>query len=152
MYELLLCRQDNCSLEFQGSLKLTLKFKVHSRSRGPAQKVSRVFKVEGNQKISRGKSSWSWKTLNFKARMRVHISRELHIKARVERFEISRYFQGISRNPWNPSVWFLKEEEIQNIYKDIVTLGARYPMYHSWSWSSFGTGATSAKAPVVFEQ
>ena len=55
--QLVVAREDNRSLEFQGSLKLTLKFQVCSRSRGPVQKVSRVFKVEGDQKISRGKSS-----------------------------------------------------------------------------------------------
>ena len=98
-----LSREDNHSLEFQGSLKLTLKFKVQSMSRWPVQKISRFFKVEGNWKISRGKWSWPWKTLNFKARTRVHISRELHIKARVEWFKISRNYQRISKNPWNPS-------------------------------------------------
>ena len=82
----LVSREDNHSLEFQGSLKLTLKFKVQSMSRWPVQKISRFFKVEGNWKISRGKWSWPWKTLNFKARTRVYISRELHIKARVEWF------------------------------------------------------------------
>ena len=46
-------REGNRSLEFQGSLKLTLKFKVNSRSRWPFSKISRIFKVEGKPKISR---------------------------------------------------------------------------------------------------
>ena len=41
-------REDNHGLEFQGSLKLTLKFKVFSKSRGPVKKILRVLKVEGN--------------------------------------------------------------------------------------------------------
>ena len=111
-------REENCSLEFQGSLKLTLKFKVRSRSRGPVQKVSRVFKVEGNQKISRGKSSWSWKILNFKARTKAISSRPIIFK-KMNGFE-SRQLQGYTFQWFCPL--YCKSLKIKS---DLINLGPR---------------------------
>ena len=115
--------EGNRGLEFQGSLKLKLNFKVFSRSRLSFSKVSRVFKFESNSYISRENSSWPGKTLNFKARMRIMFSRVKHFKARVEPFKSSRNFQGISRNPWNLLMKFFMGKTIWKIFSDLITLG-----------------------------
>ena len=52
-FKYLLSSEGNRDLEFQGSLKLKLNFKVFSRSRLSFSKVSRVFKFESNFYISR---------------------------------------------------------------------------------------------------
>ena len=51
--------------------------------------------------ISRVFQGYPWKPSNFKARLRVKISREVKIEARVECLKALSTFRGISRNPWN---------------------------------------------------
>ena len=74
-------------------------FKGFSREPLKTLEISRVFQ------------GYPWKPSNFKARLRVKISREVKIEARVECLKALSTFRGISRNPQNSLKlkWQIKE-------------------------------------------